>query len=1057
MKRKYIFTALLCCSTLTTPAQEDTQNYIRTSTMLDESRSRHLDKIEYFDGLGRPFQTVLKKASGSGSNLVTLQEYDAAGRATCSWLPIVSSSEYIAPATFKGSAPGNYGNDPRPYSQSVYEASPLNRIAKQYGPGAAWHSGHPVSTGYLTNSTANASLNCLRYGVDGTGTLTANGSYASGELYVQKTTDEDGNVSYTFTDKQGHMVLTRQMKGSEAHDTYYVYDDKGNLRFVLQPMYQTTADLEKHAFQYKYDGRGNCIRKKLPGAQHILYEYDAADRLTFSQDGNQRALTTGNWTYYKYDNLNRLAEQGICTNKVTASGTTVHVKNYYDDYSFVGTAGFTDSRFTKDTSGYGKGMLTGQTVYHTGICNPIRKAFYYDIRGREVKRVETNVMDGYEVTETTYTFTDQPKTVTHTHTSSKKPTLKEVYTYSYDHADRISKVEHKLDSGATVTLAEYSYDELGRLSQKKVGGTAHTSTYAYNIRNWLTGISGAKFTQNLYYNTGNGTARYNGNISSMTWKAGNESILRGYKFTYDGLDRMLNATYGEGASINTNANRFSENVTAYDKNGNITGLQRYGQTATSAYGLVDNLTYTLSGNQLNRVDDAATASAYNNGFEFKDGVKQANEYTYDNNGNLTKDLNAGVSNIQYNCLNLPQRIDFSAGGFAQYGYTMDGVKRRKQYMPEPGSRSPVTIAYCGNVVYEESEARILLTEEGYVTLDDGKYHYYLQDHQGNNRVVISENGTVEETNHYYPFGGMFAGTNSIQPYKYNGKEMNARKELKWYDYGARHYDAALGRFTTVDPSAESYYEASLYAYCGNNPANRIDPDGMDWYKSEDGLLIWRSGSEENLSGYTNIGACVSIQLGEDSYVNFYQNGGIKFNQAANAFDLIASSVKLQKQFLGKNSPLSEESKSSLFNSLVSRSVDAIARPIGETIVGLAAGELAGAIAGKALGWAVGKVAGKAVVTEINTIKHIETANGINVTGFTKHGVHRAIERGVKPNTMLDALKNPLKIGDIVVDKFKRSSQRFVGRYSEVVINPKTGQIISTNPTSSAKAAKLLKK
>ena len=117
----------------------------------------------------------------------------------------------------------------------------------------------------------------------------------------------------------------------------------------------------------------------------------------------------------------------------------------------------------------------------------------------------------------------------------------------------------------------------------------------------------------------------------MTWKAGNESTVRGYKFTYDGLDRLLNATYGE--------------TTAYDKNGNIKTLQRYGQTAASGYGLIDNLTFTLGGNQLNRVDDAAAASAYGGGFEFKDGVKQANEYTYDSNGNLTKDLNKRISTI----------------------------------------------------------------------------------------------------------------------------------------------------------------------------------------------------------------------------------------------------------------------------------------------------------------------------------------------------------------------------------------------------------------------------
>lgn len=65
-------------------------------------------------------------------------------------------------------------------------------------------------------------------------------------------------------------------------------------------------------------------------------------------------------------------------------------------------------------------------------------------------------------------------------------------------------------------------------------------------------------------------------------------------------------------------------------------------------------------------------------------------------------------------------------------------------------------------------------------------------------------------------------------------------------------------------------------------------------------------------------------------------------------------------------------------------------------------------------------------------------------------------RNVYATAILDALKNPLKTGGIIVDQLGRQSQRFVGRYCEVVINPKTGQIISVNPTSSAKAARLLK-
>ena len=651
------------------------------------------------------------------------------------------------------------------------------------------------------------------------------------------------NVSYTFTDEMGHVVLTRQMKGSETHDTYYVYDDKSNLCFVLQPMYQSSANLDLYAFQYKYDGRNRCIWKKLPGAGYMEMVYDNADRLVFSQDGNQRALTSGNWTYYKYDGLNRLTEQGTCTNKVTTSGTNVLVQHFYDSYAFRSQAGFNNSNFPDDASGNGKGALTASVATVLGSSNKIYTAYYYDIKGRVAKTVQSNLLGGYDVTATIYTFTDKPATVTHTHTASGKPTRTEMYTYSYNHADRLLKVEHTL-GGTKITLADYAYDNLGRLQSKSLHGSATNKlTYAYNVRGWLTGISGSKFTQNLYYNTGTGTAKYNGSISSMTWKAGNESTIRGYKFTYDGLSRLMNATYGETAGINTNTNRFSENVTAYDKNGNIKTLQRYGQTAASSYGLIDNLTFTLGGNLLNRVDDAAAASAYGGGFEFKDGVKQANEYTYDSNGNLTKDLNKGISTITYNVLNLPNMVTFSDGSTIAYTYGADGTKLKTVH--KTGSTTTTT-DYCGNVVYENGVQKLLLTEEGYVTLSDGKYHYYLKDHQGNNRVVINQSGTVEETNHYYPFGGVFASTGNTQPYKYNGKELDAKKGLNWYDYGARHYDAALGRFTTNDRFAEKYHSMSPYQYGANNPVKHIDVNGdsivvLNYTSGEHlGLLIQNS-------------------------------------------------------------------------------------------------------------------------------------------------------------------------------------------------------------------------
>ena len=516
----------------------------------------------------------------------------------------------------------------------------------------------------------------------------------------------------------------------------------------------------------------------------------------------------------------------------------------------LGGTGFPTSQFTNDTSGYSKGSLTGSAVTVSGSSTKIYKGYYYDVKGRVTKVVQNNLLGGYDVTNTVYTFTGQPATVTHSHTASGKSTRTEVYTYSYDHADRVSKVEHTL-GGTKITLADYTYDSFGRLSTKSLhGSAANKLTYAYNLRSWLTGITSTRFTQNLYYNTGVGTARYNGSISSMTWKSGNESTVRGYKFTYDGLDRMLNATYGETAGISTNANRFSENVTGYDKNGNIKGLQRYGQLSSAAYGMIDNLTLTLNGNQLNRVDDAVTASAYNGGFEFKNGANAADEYSYDANGNLTKDLNKGISGITYNFLNLPNVVTFSDGSTITYTYGADGTKLRTVH--KIGSTTTTT-DYCGNVVYENGVQKLLLTEEGYVTLSDSKYHYYLKDHQGNNRVVISQSGTVEETSHYYPFGGTFASAGNVQPYKYNGKEYDGKKGLNWYDYGARHYDAALGRFTTNDRFSEKYHSLSPYQYGANNPVNTIDING-------DSLLIVTPAAIEAIYNGLQDGSNIKMQF-----------------------------------------------------------------------------------------------------------------------------------------------------------------------------------------------------
>lgn len=110
--------------------------------------------------------------------------------------------------------------------------------------------------------------------------------------------------------------------------------------------------------------------------------------------------------------------------------------------------------------------------------------------------------------------------------------------------------------------------------------------------------------------------------------------------------------------------------------------------------------------------------------------------------------------------------------------------------------------------------------------------YHDRNHLGNVRQVTkasNSNGTVVQTMNYYPFGAQFcdgsAASGDVQPYKYNGKELDKMHGLNTYDYGARQYNPVTARWDRMDPLAEKYYSVSPYVYCLNNPIRLIDPDG----------------------------------------------------------------------------------------------------------------------------------------------------------------------------------------------------------------------------------------
>lgn len=860
MKRIYLLLSLLLCSLLCMSQVSTSQNYISTRTYTSPDQSGCREQVVYFDGLGRPSQTVDCGITPDRKDLVSLQEYDDQGRKLRTWLPAKSAGNgnYMPLSSLQSGASSLAGGDVRPYLQTTYEASPLNRPVAQHGVGEAWVE-HPVSYQYITRDPR--SFSWLYYKIP------------SGNFLGVCTTDEDGNPAYEFKDGLGRTILAGRMDGSDPYFVYYQYNNHDDLVNVYPPfvtypkMHEPEGPFDtQSSYSYRYDFLHRCVYKKLPERDAIYYIYDHGDHQVFSQDGEQRVR--GEWAFSLSDELNRPVLTGICHNSyyyddfplceidvkarrddtgtafhgyipenIPMTNPVVYTVNYYDDYSFIGKHGVPASlNYVTPPSGYGtrsessKGLLTGTVTARmdaTGVTGYDYAAFYYDERGRIIQSRATNHMGGIEEEYVAYSFTGEPLKRQHVHTATGYSTQTEECTYEYDHAGRLLATKHKLNTNEEVALVENTYDDLGRIkSSKRHGNSALTTDYTYNVRSWIkTLTTDTLFNQTLHYNDsyGGSTPCYNGNVSGMSWKAAGDTGVHGYRFSYDEMSRLTAAGYLWNGSPCAN---YDTSYT-YNRQSNLTSLRRNGRIGASSYGLIDDLTLTLDGNWLTRVDDAATASAYNNGFEFKDAVKQDNEYTYDKNGNMTKDLNKNIIDIQYNCLNSPSKVTFKDGSTITYMYAVNGTKLRTVHTI---GNTTTTTDYCGNVIYENGVQKLLLTDAGHVTLSDKKYHYYLQDHQGNNRVVVDQTGQKEEVNHYYPFGGTFASAEkSIQPYKYNGKELDTKNGLNWYDYGARQYDVAIGRWNAVDPSSEKHYNWSPYSYCKNNPVLRVDVDGKDDY------------------------------------------------------------------------------------------------------------------------------------------------------------------------------------------------------------------------------------
>ncbi|SEA53051.1 Uncharacterized conserved protein RhaS, contains 28 RHS repeats [Arachidicoccus rhizosphaerae] len=976
--------------------------------------------VQYFDGLGRPIQTVLKQgslvtATNTSADLITTTLYDSMGRQNSTLLPYAASdaadghfrpnAEADQISWYNGSSPiSKPGQGVNARTLTVFEPSPLNRVQETFAPGDSWlgsagepaeASRHSVKQKYWINTATDAvrvwDVSYVTTPGSGFGTYTLNplGTYPAGNLYKNLTVDEQNRQVIEFKDKEGHTILKKVQLSATADNgsgsphagwlcTYYLYDDFGNLRCVIQPegvrlleanawSFTNTVGqniLKEQCFRYEYDNRNRMIIKQVPGAGPVYMVYDNRDRLVMTQDSLMRV--SHKWLTTHYDNLNRAdttwlysSSTALTSILATAADTskypytaptasTILTETHYDDYTKLPT-GLSSSYLatwnsyfvpasttsfpyaetpTQNSTITTKGLVTWTRVKVLDSTLTLAAVNIYDDKGRLIQTQSQNITGGVDVTTTQYSWAGWPLVTVQKQEEKKGSTTQTtvvVTKMTYDDLGRVVKTEMKqsnshVKSGAMpaayAIVSEVGYDALGQVSEKKIGKrrsttvvsgeNSYTTTpletqdYDYNIRGWLLGvnrayvrqnsttdslntatttgvISGEMFTESSsdlqtvtfpdshYFGFDLGydqkqndringipydTARYDGNITGMTWKGANDKKIRKYDFGYDKMGRLTSAHFGQFTnSVFSNALvKYDVTGLTYDNNGNILTMNQYGLKPTGSSAIIDQLTYHYKpqSNKLQYVVDAANDQNSTLGdFKYPSVTKTSAtvDYTYDGNGNMTSNQNKNISQISYNILNLPSQIWVPGKGTIRYYYDAAGNKLQKRTLDSTVSLiTPSVTTYIGGAVYLNDTLQFFGTQEGRIRSNADStgwlYDYFLKDHLGNTRMMITDDYNVSspilEAYSYYPFGlqqkGIGLETNeSFHNYKntFQKQELNEDFGIDIYEFKYRMDDPQIGRFWQVDPLADKYVYNSTYAFSENKVTGNVELEGLE--------------------------------------------------------------------------------------------------------------------------------------------------------------------------------------------------------------------------------------
>lgn len=447
-----------------------------------------LRQATMYDGFGLP---VISLTGPDDGIVASRTDYDGVDRPVCQWNPVVLDSNVTAFTAdalevYPSKIADIYGLAERPFVSTRYRQLPGQGQPISVTNQSADAQTDPTVISYEANNK-HVALLCvpvIKLSADGT-TLTRSGLYEPGMLEVVRTTTPDNNVTLTFTDWRGRVVMERRLQSASVTntiDTYYIYDAWGNRRAVIPPgeMSRLSADGKSiHAdegtvYRYSYNNRLLPASVEIPSGGRTDMTYDCAGRLAYSQDADQRGR--GVKTFCLYDTAGRLTLTGECdelsalppdnspmlarlsattagidsTRYVTTArlvNPAVYTANYYDSYDRLGAISDFDgltARFTSAPSP--RALLTasltavwsGESAGTMAGRRRIATIYGYDTEERVATEMSTTPFTHQPVVlhQTQYAANDRPTAETYTLLTKEGTEMRSVkYQYTFDRYD----------------------------------------------------------------------------------------------------------------------------------------------------------------------------------------------------------------------------------------------------------------------------------------------------------------------------------------------------------------------------------------------------------------------------------------------------------------------------------------------------------------------------------------------------------------------------------------------------------------------------------------------